>query len=359
MKKRFLFLVCMLIVSLMSFADEQRKVTLCEDHLQDMIKFGNCNVFITQTSPDDEGNVGILLEVENLNEENSVILFGHAYPEKELKKQKPSVVYDKSFSGTKGLRTIDTYNYGEIDGYLRKDDIRIDPSDKRQLPDFKVKDGVIQQLRLPFYFVKYKNDKRKKIMILDKRVLDLEITVDMKPDENYIALCEQCDSLIETIGMMSFCTNSRHKPSLVRQQLPFKEKIDELKQQIDDIISAQRIFSSDNIHMRYNALKQRLDSINLSDREYDCGQHKVTAPGHSCKYCTLSLQQIYHKMDDCYKKIYSSSDRKKTKGALTGIVNALYRCCTDKRCKKHANAWRNGGAYRNKIEDRYDRINKF
>ena len=37
-------------------------------------------------------------------------------------------------------------------------------------------------------------------------------------------------------------------------------------------------------------------------------------------------------------------------------VNGLYNCCVDANCEKHAAAWSNGGDYKNKIIERYNRI---
>ena len=37
-------------------------------------------------------------------------------------------------------------------------------------------------------------------------------------------------------------------------------------------------------------------------------------------------------------------------------VNALYQCCTDPSCSKHASAWKSGGEYKTKIIERYNRI---
>ena len=101
-------------------------------------------------------------------------------------------------------------------------------------------------------------------------------------------------------------------------------------------------------------LKERLDNANF--REGDCGRHSRVREGHTCSYCSLSLQQIYHKLDDFYKKIYSSNNRKEAKASVMSQVNALYQCCTDPTCSKHASAWKKGGDYKTKIIERYNRI---
>ena len=37
-------------------------------------------------------------------------------------------------------------------------------------------------------------------------------------------------------------------------------------------------------------------------------------------------------------------------------IEALYKCCTDTSCSKHAAEWKSGGEYKNKIIERYNRI---
>ena len=118
--------------------------------------------------------------------------------------------------------------------------------------------------------------------------------------------------------------------------------------------------ASDGGYQRYAALKDDIDkNIDLNKHLGTCRQHRGggTPAGHQCSYCSLSLQQIYHKLDDLYKKIYSSNDRQATKASVMGQVNALYNCCTAADCAKHASQWRSGGGgYKSRIQERYNRI---
>jgi hypothetical protein len=129
---------------------------------------------------------------------------------------------------------------------------------------------------------------------------------------------------------------------------------------IDSAIAAHGWTSADNGYKRYTAMKTMLDGLDLDSHERDCGRHKASGGGgggHKCSYCSLSLQQIYHKLDDLYKKIYSSSNRKATKKAVMSQANALYKCCTDASCSRHASQWKSGGdGYKQKITERYNRI---
>lgn len=355
MKKLLIFVTFFFLATISTFADEQKKVKLDEGHTKEQVRLGYCNVFVTRADIDDDGNAKVTVEIENLDESNVIILFGHAYPEKELKKLSPSITFDKNFPGTKGQRNIDTYKEA-------RNVLFIEPSEKIMLPEISVRSTETQLCRLPLYIAKYKDKKflgtttrTNKLLLLEKQILELEIEVEVKPDEDFIRLEKECNDLMEDISKQTFCTNSKHKPSLERQEAPYKEKIGKIKSEIDEIISRHNWYTSDRGYQRYNGIKQKLDAINFSSYEGDCGKkhggNKPT-PIPGCKYCKLTPQQIYHKLDDYYKKIYSSNNRKAAKDAVMSDVNLLYSC------GKHSPVWKNSD-YKSKIIDRYNRINNF
>lgn len=355
MKKLLIFVTFFFLAALSTFADEQRKIKLDDGHTKEQVRLGYCNVFVTRADIDDDGNAKVTVEIENLDESNVIILFGHAYPEKELKKLSPSITFDKNFPGTKGQRNLDTYKEA-------RNVLFIEPSEKIMLPEISVRSAETQLCRLPLYIAKYKDKKflgtttrTNKLLLLEKQILELEIEVEVKPDEDFIRLEKECNDLMEDISKQTFCTNSKHKPSLERQEAPYKEKIGKIKSEIDEIISRHNWYTSDRGYQRYNGIKQKLDAINFSSYEGDCGKkhggNKPT-PIPGCKYCKLTPQQIYHKLDDYYKKIYSSNNRKAAKDAVMSDVNLLYSC------GKHSPVWKNSD-YKSKIIDRYNRINNF
>ena len=363
MKKTLIFMALFLFAAITTYADEQQRVKLDNEHTKEQIRLGYCNIFVTKVDSDDEGNSKVTVEIENLDETNVIILFGHAYPEKELKKLSPSITFDKNFPGTKGHRNIDTYSEA-------RNVIFIEPSEKSMLPEIQVKSGEIQLCRLPLYIAKYKeksflgvSNGRNKILLMEKQILELEIEVEVKTDEDYLRLEQECNDLIGDISKQTFCNNSKHRPSISRQEAPYKEKISKIIVEIDDIINRHNWYTSDKAYQRYNALKQKLDEIDFSKYERDCGIARNhgrphPSPRHSCRYCNFSLQQIYHKLDDYYKKIYNSSNRKAIKESVMADVNLLYRCCTDGNCTKHASSW-SSSEYKSKITDRYNRISNF
>lgn len=351
MIKKLLFLGMFLFAAAASmYADEQFKIKLDNDnHNKETIELPYCNIFLSMGEEADDGSVKISVKVENMGESNVLILFDRAYIEKTLKKMRPSISYDKIFGGTKGRRTIESCQ--GLNNVLL-----IPASEKRNLFDLSGKDKETAICRIPIYIAKYKGKKMKKLLLLERQIIELHIEVDIKPDEVYLKLNDTYDDLVKELKEVVFCTNKSHRPSLEKQKEPYSTKIDSLKTLIDDIVASHNWMSTDKGYRLYDDLKCRLDSINLSEREGDCGKHVYL---HKCKYCSFSLQEIYHKLDDYYQKIYSSSDRKAMKAQVMNDVNLLYKCCTDPRCKRHAKAWRKGGEYKSRIVDRYNRINQF
>ena len=194
------------------------------------------------------------------------------------------------------------------------------------------------------------------MILLERQVIELDIEAELKPSAEYIQMNTECEQLIREITNTGICPNKSHRTSADKQKEDYQNRIDAMKGKIDEIISSHGWSSDDAGYRRFAELKSKLDGVEFVER--DCGRHKApVASGHKCSYCGLSLQQIYHRLDDLYKKIYSSSDRKAAKAKVMSQVNAFYNCCTDTKCSKHAAQWRKGGDYKSKIVERYNRIN--
>lgn len=352
MKKKILFLIAFCLMGLAALADEQKKVILSNDHNEERVELSFCNIFARLNDSDNNESGVVTLELENLDESKVLIVFDRAYTEKAIKKQSKSlsIVFDKTFGGKAKGRMIDPCS-GQMETV-----VLLKPSDKQRITEVVVNNDEPTQCRLPIYIAKYKG--KKKLLLLEKQVIELNLEASLKPSEEYIAMEGKCEALEKEIGRQTFCTNPRHKTSLAKQKDVYVKKIDALKAEIDQLITSHQWAKEDGGYLRYTALKAKLDAIDLSSRERDCGRHGKGGGGggHNCSYCSLSLQQIYHKMDDYYKKIYSSNDRKAAKAKVINEVNALYKCCTDTSCSKHAAAWKSGNEYKSKIIERYNRI---
>lgn len=343
----FSLLLCLIVTGVM--ADEQKKVTLSGDHNKEMIGLSYCNIFVNLNEVDN-GVGEVTIELENLSESKVLILFDRSYMEKQVKKLSPKMTFDKIYGGTKGKRVIDPCSE-QLNRVLQ-----LRPSDKQNLFSVRVENGATKIVTLPIYIAKYKG--KKALILLEKQVIELDIDVELKPSSEYVQLTTECENLLSTISY-GICPNKKHKKSMDRQKEELQKRINDLKEKIDNLISSHGWNSNDAGYRRYAELKSKLDGAEFIER--DCGKHRssggVSSGGHKCSYCGLSLQQIYHKLDDLYKKIYSSSDRKATKASVMSQVNALYNCCTDSRCSNHASQWKKGGDYKSKIVERYNRIN--
>ncbi len=350
-------LLCLAV--LFGRADEQKKITLSNDNTKETVNLSYCNIFVTLMNPDSDDEFGqVLIEIENLDEQKILALFHQPYKEKEVKKLKPSFQYDKLFGGTKGKRVIDPYNLET------GQDVFIEPSNKYQLAAFNAPADKEMAVTLPIYLSKPKEGivqkilGKEKLLLLRKQVIELDITVELKPSAEYLGLLDEYKKLKKDVDNAVFCTNKKHRPGVEGQKEPYQKRMDELTAKIDAAISAHGWSANDGGYQRFNAIKEDITKIDLSKQEGICRTHRPNQdrPKHQCGYCSLSLQQIYHKLDDLYKKIYTSNDRAATKASVMGQVNGLYNCCVDPNCEKHASAWSNGGDYKNKIIERYNRI---
>ncbi len=334
------------------FADEQKNIKLDNDNnKKEIVELPFCNIFLElKTTDDNSDNITISVAVENLDESKSLYLFERAYNEKVLKKMTPRIAFDKIFGGTKGQREIEACKG-------LKQTYQIAPSQKEDIMVLDGKNGETTTCRLPIYISKYKEKnyilwKKPQYILLEKQIIELNIEVCLKPDSNFIAINSQYEEIIKDLSNKTFCTNRRHRPSLRRQKEVYQNRIEALVEKIDSTISHNGWFSTEKKYVQYNDLKQKIQDINLEEKEGDCGKHVVRyTVSNKCKYCNYTLQQISHKLDDAYQKIYSSSNRNTEKDRLSGEINAMYKCAQGRK------DWQKSD-YKSKIIRLYNEINK-
>jgi hypothetical protein len=356
--KKLILLPLLCLAVLTAWADEQKKVTLSNDNPKEVINLSYANIFVSLLNGDDDQGQ-VLIEIENLDETKILALFHKPYTEKQVKKLSHKFRYDKLFGGTKGKRIIDPYNLET------GKDVYIEPSMKYNVAAFNVTPDKNLMVHLPIYIAKPKKGiiekllGGEKLMLMRKQLIEIDVEVSLRPSAEYTGLQGEVEALKREVKNTVFCTSNKHKQSVEQQQQPYVQRISALKKKIDNAISAHGWQPGDSGYTRYNALKTELDGIDLNKHLGTCSQHRVPIhdDSHSCNYCNLTLQQIYHRLDDLYKKIYTSSDRAATKASVIGQVNALYTCCTATNCAKHKAAWARGGnGYKSKITERYNRI---
>lgn len=329
-KRVFITALLVLATSLASFADEQKKITLNNsDRTTETVELAYCNIFVSLKDVDENDNAEITIELENVHESNTLILFERAYDEKTLKKMSPSITYDKVFGGSKGKRYIDVCP-----------DIRytnqIKSSEKTKL---FVKTGTEKTpliCKLPIYIAKNKNKSGSKMLLLAKEVIELEIQLQLKPDEEYISITESYEALIKDIDSETFCTNKNHRgESLKSLKSKYDGKINDLKKRIKAIVENRGYYPSDKAYKKFMEISGKLDKISIDEKTVSsCSKDRKPIPdGHTCKNCSLTYEQIYKKLENYYIDIHNG---KKTKAQVMSEVESLY-TCVSKNTKRSAN----------------------
>ena len=327
-----IFLTTLFVVGtfLTSFADEQKKITLNDnDHKSETIEPGYCNIFVSLKNVDNNYNAEIAIELENIHESYTLILFDRAYDEKTLKRNSTSITYAKSFGGSKGERSIDVCPDISCTNYIK-------PSEKTNLFVKTGSENTPMTCRLPIYIAKNKNKSGSKMSLLEKKVIVLEIQVQLKPDEDYISITDSYEALIKDIDSEHFCTNSYHKgESLQSLKSKYEGKINDLKKRIESIIEDRRYFPQDEACKKFMEVLGKLDTISLDAKTVtSCpDDQKPKSGGHKCKNCSLTYEQIYTKLQTYYIDIHIG---KKTKAQVKSEVESLY-TCVSKNKKRSAN----------------------
>jgi len=329
-RRVFITALLVLTTSLASFADEQKKITLNNsDRTTETVELAYCNIFVSLKDVDENDNAEITIELENVHESNTLILFERAYDEKTLKKMSPSITYDKVFGGSKGKRYIDVCS-----------DIRytnqIKSSEKTKL---FVKIGTEKTpliCKLPIYIAKNKNKSGSKMLLLAKEVIELEIQLQLKPDEEYISITESYEALRKDIDSETFCTNKNHKgESLKNLKSKYEGKINDLKRRVKTIVEERGYYPSDKAYKKFMEVYGKLDAISIDAKVVSsCPKdRKNPIPVHNCKNCNLTYEQIYKKLENYYIDIHNG---KKTKAQVMSDVESLYTCVL-KNTKRPAN----------------------
>ena len=329
-KRVFIAAYIVLMTYLPSLADEQKKITLNnDDRTTETVELSYCNIFVTLKNVDENDNAEILIELENIHESNTLLLFDRAYDEKTLKKIYPSIRYDKVFGGSKGKRYIDVCPD-------LKSTYKINPSGRIQLFVKTGNDKAPLVCKLPIYIAKNKNKSGSKMLLLAKEVIELEVQVQLKPDEEYISITDSYEALIKDIDSEHFCTNSYHKgKSLKSLKSKYEGKINDLKKRIKSIVEDRGYYPSDKAYKKFMEVSGKLDTISLDAKTVtSCpDDRKPKRNGHKCKNCSLSYEQIYKKLENYYIDIHNG---KRTKARVMSEVESLY-TCVSKNKKRSAN----------------------
>lgn len=293
----------------------------------------------------------VLISIDNTTMSQAILLFKNSQGEKLLKKYKPKIEFEKTYPGSKGNRSV--YGCRELNQAF----ISIIPQDKLELSGIDVSLTSTTKLEIPLYFAKYdpKQLTKKgpyninyKILSEDILTFNIEIKGWSENDPDYVSTKSAVEDYIHSVNTAAFCRNKKHTPSLIQQQKPYQEKKDSLIKIINTTLQEHSEWLSvDKPHQKYSELLFQLNKVNLKDHEYDCGAHKTPIKQHSCSYCSLSAQQIYHQLDDLYQQLRNG---KINKDAAVKKAQGLNTCYM-KSSKRKKDA-----SYSDKISKFYSRI---
>lgn len=348
MRKTIFTILLTLLTVLSVFADGEYKIVLNEDDNKKSLELGYVNINVTMGEPDAQGKVDIMVELVNPNEvsNNMLFLFGRSFDEKQLRGfTNPRIVYDRNYPVKKPRYT----DYCE---QLGKDVVSLAPNTPNyRISHLQMTEDETLEIRLPIYMAIKKC--AKKAALMEKHIEKLLISVELTPDEDYPAIKKSCDSIAEVIAHLTFCNNPKHKPSLEEREQPYKDEVSDLRLIINLKLLQWPIKSFR--FRKYDELKQQLDDIEF--KEADCGDPTLHTSDHYCKYCKLTLEEIYGAFDDLYqKKVYPKKELTKEEMQQ---VKAMYKCCTDKMCRSHAAEWKKKNKCKDGIIDYYNRITKY
>lgn len=348
-----LFVVLCVACSMhMAYGDQRVSVKLDNrDRLKEMIPVpGLSNIFVEVRQIDEtENSYGVIITLENISEGKLLYLFDYPYNEK-LLKDMLHITYDKKYPGRKGKRVIEACEKIGEPVFLR-------PSDNKIIITTSVLEGS-NTFRLPIHIAHYDEKnffiiKKRKISVEEKNVIEVDVDFEIKPDEEYLRLVAAADSLVAEIGEQTFCSNKNHRGTLLKVLYEkYNTKIDDLKQAINKELSARPgLQSIDKVHKDFMAIYHRLDSIDLEKLTVTSCDHdrKVVAKTHNCRYCSLTAEEIYNRLSDCYLDLHNG---KRTKAQVMSEAEGLYNCAQKNNKRKKGNYMSRIAMYYNKIKSK-------
>lgn len=359
MRKTFLTLTILCFAITMVFGQQQIEVLLSDDKPSTEKRIGELfTFFFSKGEADAQGYTPVYIELENRSDEYLILLFDRAWSKDDLRNS--HIYFAKGLPGDY-VHKIENINNLTNDFRIPT----IDGQYRCRFPTITIKEGESFECLVPIHVAKEKKMffSRKKKKIID-RIHDVTIIISVEnTDPDYLPLKQRCDSLVDTFNdsltAHAFCTNKLHKPEFEKQIYPFTDEQDYLKVKINE--TKTKFEPGSSKYQKYEELLAELEDMDTAIEEYkasryDCGDKSKHKTIHNCKYCKLSFEEIYNLLDRYYKNLFN---RKVEKEQIMSDVNALYKCCADASCPKHASQWRKGGRVKDKIIERYNQIKAY
>ena len=304
--------------------------------------------------PDGQGRTPVQIELENNSDIYDFLLLDRAWSKRELRREW-KIYFAKGFPG-ESTHPVEKITLDEFQNKLIPRN-----SVKRYIfPDILVEEGQTYECKIPIHLTKPKRYCKKKKTLQGIIECTIRVSVDNR-DEVYEKLKSQCDSLTiafnEALAREEFCTHPNHPLSFEAQTWNYTIACHDLKEQISRLLYDNSLPRNSKKFVRYQAL---LDSLNKMDvalekykqEKHECGKDRVKTT--SCRYCSLSFEEIYNRLDRYYKDLYN---KEKQKSEIMRDVNALYNCC--KSHAKHSKQWNSSNPYKARIEEVYNKIKNY
>lgn len=294
---------------------------------------------------EEKDSVRISVSLKNVSQ-YAIVLFHKSGNEDSLKKNPLRIRFDKSFSGTKGTRSVEQFPCLEKDRIVSQD-VEV------PLFSFMLKEGDTSCFTAPVYIAV---PVRKSIAggntlithsLIDMKRVEFMVVLEKFVDERISQLNSEYERLIEMLDTVRFCPNEAHQPSLEVQKSKYKTQVDGFRARVD---SAAAICGYGPKRLvPYKELSAKVSGINLDDekRLVDCGEHQAK---HKCEWCGRSLYEIYEQLDEIYNRIQHSDDRVAEKNRYWSRIKSMYECVReaerperngDERLKRNINVYYN------------------
>ncbi|MBO8445644.1 MAG: hypothetical protein IAC23_08150 [Bacteroidetes bacterium] len=288
----------------------------------------------------------VMVSVENRTHSEAILLFKSEKDERMLKRCEDRILFEKSYGGEKGYRTVSGCNY------IRNEYELVEPAYTLDLFLAEVPTTGTAEIVIPFYMANHYHSRflrRDKYRIFREDVIKFIVEAKdwTESDTTYVKMKKAVSDFKASLEDVRFCRNRMHRPSLEEQQKPYLTVRDSLTAVIDSILGNPWWMSQDLPHRSYSKLKAELQSVDFSDLVYDCGRHR---PVHKCSYCPLSAEQIYHRLDDIYQKLHTGRIAKEDAVRTAKTLNS---------CWQQNKSRRRGSFYAGKIAEYYGRIINF
>lgn len=350
MKKFLLLVLCVLSTLRLWAQDEQKSINVVVNSNEQVVaKCNVCDVSVMAIQSA-KSDISLLIDVTNNDSSCDILLFGHAYPEKELKKRKPSIKFDKKSYGTTSRNII------TCEGLNDDDVLQIEASESRTLTMKSEKKDIVTCV-LPLYIAKTKNKKKYSIMSLVKITLNVRLIADKPNPDIYESIKQKYEEIIESIDNVTICTNKRHRSSAEQQKKPYKDKIDSLIYEINVIKDKYNLVEEDEIYKPYKEIVANLNKVEFKTNTCDkCksnpNPNPNPVPNHHCKYCKMTSESVFKKMVSTYKQL---DQGRIEKSVAVSSIKAIYDAYNGK-CPNLTRNIERSGTHKEKINQYYNSI---